>query len=127
MRSTAARHSEVHFIAISHSSKPHTEKWLAEVGGAGDVGIVVDEERTLYASFGLGTVGWWHVLSPWALWDVVKTGREEGIWNRDTQSGNRWQSGGTFVVDGEGVVRFGEAAASAGDVQDFEALVKSLE
>jgi len=127
MRSCAARHSSVHFIAISHSSAAHTEKWLAEVGGAGDVGIIVDKERTLYASFGLGTVGWWHVLSPWALWEVVRVAREEGIQNRPTRSGNRWQSGGVFVVDGEGVVRLGEADASAGDVRDFEALVKSLE
>jgi len=127
MRSSAARHSEIHFIAISHSSSLHTEKWLAEVGGAGEVGIIVDEDRTLYASFGLGIVGWWHVLSPWALWEVLRVAREEGIQNRSTRSGNRWQSGGTFVVDGEGMVRFGEAAASAGDVSDFEALVKSLE
>lgn len=128
LKDTAAHHPEVHFIAVSHSTKAHTDRWLESVGGAGDnVGIVVDDKRTLYAAWGLGTTGWWHVLSPWALWNVFKLGREEGIWNRPTESGYRWQAGGTFVVDGQGVVKYGEAMASADDVPDIEALVKSLE
>jgi len=57
---------------------------------------------------------------------VWKLGREEGIWNRPTESGSRWQISGSFAVDGEGVVRWGGAASRADDVPDFEKAVEAL-
>lgn len=127
LRTSAQRHPEIDFIAISHSSQSATDKWLDALGGPGSVPVIVDAEREIYAQWGLGTSGWWHVLSPWSMWSVVKLGREEGIWNRPTESGSRWQNAGSWGVDAGGVVRWGEGAGSANDVPDFEEGVRTLE
>lgn len=50
---------------------------------------------------------------------VFKLGREEGIWNKPTESGNRWQTAGSFGVDGQGVVQWSQPAQSADDIPDF--------
>jgi hypothetical protein len=68
----------------------------------------------------------WHVLSPWALYSVYALGKGEGIWNRPTESGSRWQTAGSWAVDGGGVVRWGGLAKSADDVPTFEEGVKAL-
>jgi hypothetical protein len=127
LRDSAPQHQDIHFIAISHSSEAHTKSWLESVGGSGDVGIIVDEERKLYAMWGLGTTGWWHVLSPFALFSVFKLAWYGGIKNRPTESGNRWQAGGSWLVDGNGTVLWGTPMASADEVPDFESIVKRLE
>lgn len=53
--------------------------------------------------------------------------KKEGIKNRWTESGSRWQRSGNFAVDGEGVVRWGRAADDASDIPDFEQLVKAVD
>ncbi|PBP28746.1 hypothetical protein BUE80_DR000275, partial [Diplocarpon rosae] len=35
------------------------------------------------------------------LWEAYALGKREGIWNRPTESGSRWQTAGSFAVDGE--------------------------
>ena len=120
LRSSASSHPDVAFIAVSHSDQASTDKWLAAVGGAGHVKVIVDSERKIYAAWGLGTSSFWHVLSPGGLWNVYKLGKEEGIWNRPTESGTRWQTGGSFGVDGKSIVRWGQAAPGADWVPDFE-------
>ena len=112
---------------MSHSSASSTTTWLEAVGGAGNVQVVVDSEREVYAKWGLGTSGFWHVLSPGGLWEVVRLGREEGIWNRPTESGSRWQMGGCWGVDAQGVVRWGGVAARADEIPDVVEAVKVLE
>lgn len=59
---------------------------------------------------------------------VVRLGRGEGIWNRPTSSGSRWQTAGSFAVDGQGTVRWSHVGASADDkgVYDFEEAVGAL-
>ena len=58
---------------------------------------------------------------------MVKLGREEGIWNRPTESGSRWQESGAFAVDGEGVIRWGGSAERADWIPVFEEGVRVLE
>lgn len=53
-------------------------------------------------------------------------GKGEGIWNRPTESGSRWQTAGSWAVDGEGVVRWGGLSKSADDVPTFGESVKVL-
>lgn len=127
IRALADRNSQIHVIAISHSSPQETGKWLEGVGGAGSVNVIVDHERTLYASWGLGASDFWHVLNPWSLWDVYRLGKEKGIWNRPTETGNRWVKGGAWVVDGEGKVRWGGPSETASEEVDWEAGVKAAE
>lgn len=126
MRSAAESYPDIHFIAISHSDRQATDKWVEAVGGAGGVGVIVDANRTLYAQWGLGVSGWWHVLSPWSMWSVFSLWRNEKISNRPTESGSRWQTSGSFVVDGQGQVTWGGAAPSADTIPDFDAAVKSV-
>lgn len=124
---TAATQNEFNFIAISHSDQTSTEKWLSDVGGPGSVMLVNDAEREIYAKWGLGVVPWKHVLSPTALVNVWKLGKEQGIWNRPTESGSRWQSSGHWAVDQEGYVRWGGPAARADDVLDVTEAINALQ
>lgn len=114
-------------MAVSHSSSIATENWLAAIGGAGNVTVVVDPERELYAQWGLGTSSFYHVLSPSSLFAVGKLGWEEGLWNRPTESGTRWQIGGSFAVDAECVIRWVHVASMAGDIPNLNTALESVE
>ncbi|KAI7152109.1 hypothetical protein KC349_g9134 [Hortaea werneckii] len=125
----------IDFIAISHSSAPATETWLQSLPQAGsepgNLRVIVDEELEIYRAWGLGVAGYTHVLSPRALGEVWRLGSEEGIWNRPTESGSRWQVSGFFAVggsngDGGMVVKWGRAAERADDVPDFQEAVRAL-
>lgn len=56
---------------------------------------------------------------------MFRLGRE-GIWNRPTESGSRWQESGAFAVDGKGVVRWAGRAEMADWIPDFEEGVNAL-
>lgn len=131
LRDAAAKHPETAFIAVSHSSESHTQKWLSEIGGPGDapnpVEVVVDEERAVYARWGLGASGWAHVLAPGEMMQVFRLAWDEGIRNRPTESGSRWQTSGAWAVNGKGTVTCGGVAAGASEIPDVEAAVKSFE
>ncbi|KAF4459183.1 tsa antioxidant enzyme [Fusarium albosuccineum] len=51
-------------IAVSHASEQATQKWVSLLGGAWSVRVVVDEDRALYAAWGLGTGGMWYLFNP---------------------------------------------------------------
>lgn len=67
------------------------------------------------------------MLNPWSMWTLYKMGKSEGIWNRPTESGTRWQTSGTWAVNRKGVMRWGGVANTADDVLDFGEGVKVLE
>ncbi|KAI0127714.1 hypothetical protein BJ170DRAFT_626474 [Xylariales sp. AK1849] len=117
---------QLHCVAVSHSSPEATERWVVQVGGNWEVQVVVDYERELYAQWGLGISNTWHVLSPVALYKAFQMGKQENIWNRPTESGNRWQTSGAFAVDKDAVVRWTQVAASAGDQPRFEEATTAL-
>lgn len=58
---------------------------------------------------------------------MYKLGKEEGIWNRPTESGSRWQTAGNFAVDEKGTVVWGQASEKADEIPDFEVAVKAVE
>lgn len=118
-RALANKYPDIHFIAVSHSNEEATDKWVIEVGGQWSVEIIVDESRELYAEWGLGISTAWHVLNPGAIGSLYTLAKKEGISNRPTESGNRWQTSGSWAVDGEGIVRWGKAAARANEIPDF--------
>ncbi|KAJ6785873.1 hypothetical protein PWT90_05448 [Aphanocladium album] len=116
----------LHCIAVSHSSAEATERWIPQVGGVWSTDVVVDEERNLYAQWGLGLGSTWHISGPKVLYSVYRLGTEEGIWNRTTESGTRWQVGGAFAVDEGGVVRYAHVSKSADDLADLQAAAQSV-
>jgi hypothetical protein len=86
----------------------------------------VDHERELYARWGLGSSSFYHVLNPSSLYAVWTLGRAEGVWNRPTESGSRWQTAGTFATDIDGIVRWVQVASSADDISDFKKALGSV-
>ncbi|KAB8296845.1 hypothetical protein EYC80_002256 [Monilinia laxa] len=129
LRTLATSHPNTHFIVLSHSAQSSTDTWLQSIGGASpsNLQVIVDSDREIYAQWGLGTSSAWHILNPWSMFSVFKLGREEQIWNRPTESGNRWQMSGNWVVDKEGIVKGGGVAKSADDIMDFEEALKLVE
>ena len=79
LRAVAFANPSVNFVAVSHSDQSATDKWLEAVGGAGNVRIIVDCERGLFARWGLGVSGFWHVLNPTNLWNAYRLGKDQGI------------------------------------------------
>ncbi|KAI1488576.1 hypothetical protein F5X96DRAFT_68886 [Biscogniauxia mediterranea] len=51
-------------IAVSHSSAAATRKWIDLLGGAWSVEILIDDDRSVYAAWGLGLGSVWYVLNP---------------------------------------------------------------
>jgi hypothetical protein len=99
-RRLANKYPSINFIAISHSSKAATDKWVSQVGGAWAVNILIDDEREIYASWGLGVSTTYYLLNPWTQIAARKLGKEEGLWGREVDpSGNRWQVGGSWATD----------------------------
>lgn len=96
----ANKYTRCNFVAVSHNSKVSTDKWLNQIGGAWAVKVVVDDEREVYANWGLGVSTTYHLLNPWTGVAMRKLGTQENIWARDVDSsGNRWQVGGGWAVD----------------------------
>ncbi|KAI0142827.1 hypothetical protein GGR57DRAFT_485321 [Xylariaceae sp. FL1272] len=122
----STQHPEINFIAASHSSSESTERWVVSVGGNWDVQVLIDEERDLYSLFGLPTSTTWHVFSPVALYNTLQLGKAEGVWNRPTESGTRWQTAGAFAIDKDGIVRWKWVANRADDLADLDKAVTAL-
>ncbi|KJR86152.1 uncharacterized protein SPSK_02604 [Sporothrix schenckii 1099-18] len=65
LRTLANRYAgQLTCIAVSHSSLAATQKWLDLLGGAWNVQVVIDEDRAVYAAWGLGLGSVWYVLNP---------------------------------------------------------------
>lgn len=61
-----------------------------------------------------------------SLYNAVQLGKSEGIWNRTTESGSRWQMSGAFAVDRGGVVRWASVARTASEIPDLDAALRAL-
>jgi hypothetical protein len=99
LRKLANKHPNLHCIAISHCTKQATDKWMSALGGSWAVEVVIDEEREIYASWGLGISTAYYLLNPWTQMAARKLGTGEGIWGREVgDGGNRWQIGGAVCI-----------------------------
>ncbi|PSN64577.1 hypothetical protein BS50DRAFT_590371 [Corynespora cassiicola Philippines] len=130
LRASAVAHPDIRHVAVSHSDQPSTDRWLASLPDPSNnqkVEMIVDPEREVYAAWGLGLSSFWHFLSPSSLHSVYTLGKEEGIWNRPTESGSRWQSSGSFAVDADGLVNWGRPNESADEIPNFEEAVEALD
>ena len=122
----SAKHPEIRCIAVSHSSAAATDKWIIDIGGQWDVQVIVDEQRQLYGSWGLGTSSTWHLINPWSLASSINLARTDGIWTRVTESGSRWQTGGSFAVDAEGILRWVHIPRTADDRPRLDRAAEAL-
>ena len=130
MRAAAQTHSDIDFVAVSHSDETSTDTWLKSIPQFGseppNLRVVVDDGKEAYAAWGLGTSSFMHVLNPTSMMSVFKLKRDEGIGQRPTESGNRWQTAGSFGVAANGIVRWGGPAQAASDIPDVEDAVKAV-
>lgn len=118
LRKAAAARPEVEWLAVSHASREKTDEWAAAVGGSEGVELVVDEERRLYAAWGVGRTDLRHFAGPSSLGAVAALARA-GIRNRHP-AGSRWQGAATFAV-GSATVRWRHLPEHAGDLPDLDA------
>lgn len=114
--------------------------------------VVVDEDRAVYAAWGLGLGGMWYLFNPttqvqgwkekgWLADKVAGAIEKSGIEPKEvntmqeeeededgvaTVMGNKWQEAGAFAVDGRGTVVWGNKALRADDVMDLEEGAKLL-
>lgn len=96
-------------IAVSHSSPAATQKWIDLLGGAWNVQIVIDEDRAVYAAWGLGLGSVWYVLNPNTQ---VQAWKETG-WLGKTVAG-AIQRKGTAAAEGIGASKgIGTATVSS--------------
>lgn len=86
LRRIANKYPGIHCVAISHASKDATDKWVNAIGGAWAVKVIVDEEREVYAAWGLGVSTAYHLLNPWTQIAARKLGTNEQIWAREVVS-----------------------------------------
>ncbi|KAF2207749.1 hypothetical protein CERZMDRAFT_122597 [Cercospora zeae-maydis SCOH1-5] len=131
LRSAAKSHRDITFLTISHSDRASTDKWLRSLPQSGsepsNLHVIVDAEREAYTAYGLAISSWGHVLAPGSMWNVWNLAKYEGISNRPTESGSRWQTSGTFAIGKDGRVVWGGPANRADDIPDFEEAVRALE
>ncbi|EPQ66743.1 Bgt-2681 [Blumeria graminis f. sp. tritici] len=127
MRGLANKYPKVIFYAISHCTKEATDKWIYALGGAWTVQVIIDEEREVYAQWGLGVSTTYHLLNPWTQMAARKLGTEKGIWGREVDpSGNRWVVGGAWSTNELGTIKWGQPSSTADDIPKLEEAVKSL-
>ena len=63
-RAIAPSHPNIQFISISHSDRESTDRWLASLpeplkNTVANLEIIIDTERTIYSSRGLGISSFW--------------------------------------------------------------------
>jgi hypothetical protein len=119
MREAAAADAAVQWMAVSHAPADATDRWCRGIGGAAGVQVVSDHSRRSYAAWGLGQTRMTHFLGRRSLSAVGRLARQ-GIRNTHP-TGTRWQSAGTFALDGERIVRWRHLPEHAGDLSDFDA------
>jgi hypothetical protein len=139
-RATAREHPDVQFVAITHGDPDAATAWCESLGlervtvsnaaaedavdqwcrdpEADNLRVLVDEDRELYAEWGLGLGGLRHLLRPTVVRNLLRALRS-GAKDR-TPSGTRWQRAGMFGVDPDGTVRTRYIADYAGDLPDIE-------
>ena len=96
------------------------------VGGEWSVEVVIDIERELYAKWGLGISSTWHIFNPWTAYNGYRLAADEKIWNKPTESGTRWQTGGSFAVDVAGFVAWVKVPKTSDEIADFRDALEVL-
>lgn len=112
----------VRWMAVSHATGEATRTWCDEVGLEG-LDVVVDQDRALYAAWGLGRTSLGHFMG-WRSLRAVAGLARAGIYNRHP-GGTRWQMAGTFAVGADGVVRWRHFPPHAGDLPDLAAAARA--
>lgn len=125
MREQSAGQPGICWVAVSHAPESATERWCSSIGGGPDeIRILIDEDRSLYAAWGLGRSNLAHFAGWQSLREVGRLALT-GIRNRHP-AGTRWQTAGTFGIDAQGVLRWRHIPRHAGELPDLEAAAAAV-
>jgi hypothetical protein len=124
MSAEAQKEPELRWIAVSHARLEATDSWCAQIGASRHVRVVIDENRAVYAAWGLGLSRLRHFAGRRSLGAVVALART-GIRNRHP-AGTRWQQAGSFAVAGDGTIAWRHVPKHAGDLPDFAGALSAL-
>ncbi|KAI0894001.1 hypothetical protein F4806DRAFT_127053 [Annulohypoxylon nitens] len=100
-------------IAVSHSSREATWKWVDILGGAWNVEVVIDEDRAIYAAWGLGLSNFWYMFNP----TTQMQGWKEKGW-LGIKVANSLQRTGSIKPDGTPSGATSTVVAGAGSAPD---------
>ncbi|CCG81690.1 Predicted protein [Taphrina deformans PYCC 5710] len=126
LRAVAGAYGDkLNYFVVSHASKADTNEWVAALGGAGQIEVLIDTSREVYGRWGLGLTGVSHTFGWSALSQVVALAWNESIYNRPTK-GTRWQSSGFFAVSSDSKVVYTKAAENAADIPNLGDLAEGL-
>ncbi|TWU72938.1 hypothetical protein ED733_002285 [Metarhizium rileyi] len=115
LRTLANRHGRtISCIAVSHSSESATRKWIDLLGGAWNVQVVVDEDRALYAAWGLGVANMWHLFNP----TTQMQGWKEKGWLGDKVAEAIQRKGNVHSIPAAKSTSRGATRAGTGAAQD---------
>lgn len=114
----------VPFVLVSHGTERWTTAWREAIDCPEGAALIVDREREVYATWGLGLTGLGHFFGKESLKAVMALARR-GIRNRHP-SGSRWQGAGSFAVDSEGIVLWRHLPAHAGDLPELGEAVRVI-
>ena len=124
LRDLHLSHGEVTAVAVGHAPQQAAQAWRSKIGGAEGVVCIDDPSRHLYAEWGLGLTDAAHFAGAQSLAGVGKL-LGSGIRNRHP-AGTRWQSAGSFAVDGGGIIRWRHLPTHAGDLPNLAEAFESL-
>lgn len=117
----AEQNPELNVIAILHGDADVAYQWLERIGASTKLQVILDEQRRLYGSWGIGYVKTRTLLHPAVLPRLLVL-LAKGIRNRDA-SGTRWQEQGFFLVDSEGSILWQHRPAHVGEVPDLHKIL----
>ena len=84
--------------------------------------LLIDADRTLYRSFGMGSANWWTLLKPSTIWKYLV------LWLTGTKpqkvGGDVHQLGGDVLIDPEGVVRLIHVSQEPHDRPSIDVLLR---
>jgi len=120
LRSIANRHvGTIRCIAVSHSSAHATKKWIDFMGGAWDVEVVIDEDRAVYAAWGLGLGNIMYLFHPAAQ---VQGWKEKG-WLGDEVAAAVNRTGGVTMRERGAYSRAGNNDDDDDDEDDYSGIM----
>lgn len=124
LREAAAAEPEILFVAVSHAPTDATARWCDAVGGLDQVRLLIDADRTHYATWGAGRTGVGHFMGRRSMTEVARLARH-GIRNRHPH-GTRWQRAAAFAVDADGIVRWRHLPEHAGELPPLKEALAAL-
>ncbi|OCF31183.1 hypothetical protein I317_04545 [Kwoniella heveanensis CBS 569] len=120
-------------VIVQHSPEAQTKKWFEEIGGArlfpdsSRYTLLSNPSRELYASWGIGSLGWTGMISPSIMNNLKALKAADGIDLRSTGEGSyRWGNSGGFAVDKEGKVKWRDVAEDSSDICDYAQAAKTV-